>query len=831
MEANTGNRDSIAGCTVDFDHLHIGIEVGVVDQIAIGFAVLTDEHIKRFEQLAAFPALNLLDGISAVGQVFRLSKAILIADEVITLGVLCVIIRACAIEIDGKLCTFLGSLNLRFTVIGVFDDGDIAFLDLLILLHGFAVVLGSIVLRIDTDLFITGSNKVALAAVQLLDRPVSSANIVFGGNLAVCIGDIGVDQLVTLVDAVLGTCQSSVALRRAGFHILLGNSQIPLFEVIIKTLVGDLIPLDSGSLIVGNHIADRSIDFFQRVARSNQNILESRHAAGIGHSVFVYGDSAVGGSVEVELHSLDKPVFSGLCNLEIAALKLVVKALVHDLVPFDSSRLIIGDDIAVRSADLFKCITGADQHIIKHGNAAGICDGILIHRQTAIGSAVQMKLHALDKPVLSGLRDFEIAATQRVIESYGRGFAADDGNSLSCLSLVFVIGKLRHRIGAGKKIKIDGSVLSGRYRFIDAVAGNRELDALNLAVLTGLYDVADALSLRVQLEIEKHRVFCARSHRLLARTAPDKHLAHAKICPLLCGDHHSIGNHVLTGEGVLIAAAGNGDAACGEVDVGQSVIGIRQRNAVVVLGLVILHRVGLSIALIAGREARHNIVLRHLIQNPVVALLSRTVLEGIIEQIRVYTVCRSAACGARSDLLLVFPDDALRRIDEVIDIRAYDRRRHIIMPPVHERHHNSVLCGNGQILKILAILSARAVVGVAVIVGHTGLDAVHMIVIACAVNHQILVSSETASVIDGIKTAVVIVEDDVTGLAVVVVSIRAEIQVSIGGSAFCAFLSRPCECSCGKHRNDHEDGKKRGEQPRALGFEKNIHLVFILSFW
>lgn len=132
MEANTGNRDSIAGCTVDFDHLHIGIEVGVVDQIAIGFAVLTDEHIKRFEQLAAFPALDLLDGISAVGQVFRLSKAILIADEVITLGVLCVIIRACAIEIDGKLCTFLGSLNLRFTVIGVFDDGDIAFLDLLI---------------------------------------------------------------------------------------------------------------------------------------------------------------------------------------------------------------------------------------------------------------------------------------------------------------------------------------------------------------------------------------------------------------------------------------------------------------------------------------------------------------------------------------------------------------------------------------------------------------------------------------------------------------------------------------------------------------------------
>ena len=132
-----------------------------------------------------------------------------------------------------------------------------------------------------------------------------------------------------------------------------------------------------------------------------------------------------------------------------------------------------------------------------------------------------------------------------------------------------------------------------------------------------------------------------------------------------------------------------------------------------------------------------------------------------------------------------------------------------------------------QIIDTVSIVmfALQPFVGVAVIVGHTGLDAVHMMVIACAVNHQVLVSSESATMIDGIKAAVVIVEDDVTGLAVVVVSIRAEIQVSIGGSAFCAFLSRPCECSCGKHRNDHEDGQKHGEQPRALGFEKYIHLV------
>ena len=31
MEADAGTRDGVAGRAVDLDHLHIGIEVGVVD--------------------------------------------------------------------------------------------------------------------------------------------------------------------------------------------------------------------------------------------------------------------------------------------------------------------------------------------------------------------------------------------------------------------------------------------------------------------------------------------------------------------------------------------------------------------------------------------------------------------------------------------------------------------------------------------------------------------------------------------------------------------------------------------------------------------------------
>lgn len=79
---------------------------------------------------------------SAVGQILRLSKAVLIADQIIALGVLGVVIGTRALEIDGKLCAFLGGLNLRLAVIGVLDDGDIAFLDLFVLLHGFAVIVG-----------------------------------------------------------------------------------------------------------------------------------------------------------------------------------------------------------------------------------------------------------------------------------------------------------------------------------------------------------------------------------------------------------------------------------------------------------------------------------------------------------------------------------------------------------------------------------------------------------------------------------------------------------------------------------------------------------------
>ena len=483
-----------------------------------------------------------------------------------------------------------------------------------------------------------GGDEIALAAVQLLDRPVGAADIVFGGELAIRIGHVGVNQLVALIDAVLSTGQVRVTLGRAGFHILLGNSQVPFLEHVIEALVGHLVPLDCRRLLIGDDIADRSVHLFQRVTCADQNVAKGRNAAGISHSILIHGNAAVGRAVQMELQTFVEPILCGLSDLEIAALQVVVEALIGDLVPLDCRSLIVGDNIAVGSADFLEGIAGADQHIIKDSDTAGIGDGIFVHRQSAVGSAIEMKLDALDQPVLCGLGNLEVTAAQSVVEGYGRGLAADDGNGLCRLCLVLVIGKLRHSIGAGEQVEVDSTVLTGRDRLIDSIAGDVELDALNLAVFAGFHDMADALGFRVQLEVEEHGIFRAGSHRLLAGTAPNEHLAHTEVGLLLRGDHHGTGDHVLAREGILISAAGDGNAAGREIDVGESVVGVGQGNAVVVICLIVLHRVGLRIALIAGGEARHNVVSGHLLQDPVVAFLGRSALNGVVVHIRVNAV-------------------------------------------------------------------------------------------------------------------------------------------------------------------------------------------------
>ena len=87
-----GNGD--AGFRIHLDHLDEALKIGVVDEVAVGLTILSDIHFKVVHQLAAFPALGLADDIGAVGQLLRLCKAVLIADENIALGFLGIVIAA-----------------------------------------------------------------------------------------------------------------------------------------------------------------------------------------------------------------------------------------------------------------------------------------------------------------------------------------------------------------------------------------------------------------------------------------------------------------------------------------------------------------------------------------------------------------------------------------------------------------------------------------------------------------------------------------------------------------------------------------------------------------
>ena len=97
---------------------------------------------------------------------------------------------------------------------------------------------------------------------------------------------------------------------------------------------------------------------------------------------------------------------------------------------------------------------------------------------------------------------------------------------------------------------------------------------------------------------------------------------------------------------------------------------------------------------------------------------------------------------------------------------------------------------------------------------------------AVTVNHQVLISGDTAVMIRNIKASIVVVKKRVASLAVVVVSIRAEIQIAIRGSAFRALLGCPRKRCHRQHCNDHQNGQKRRKQSRTLGFENCIHISF-----
>ena len=293
LKSRTGVRNGLSGFCVllhDFDEAVKGC---IVDKVAISRPVLRDEHIKVGHQLAALPPGHLMDGVNAVRHILGLSKAVFVTGEIITLGSLCAIIGASGFQMHRKLGTIFGCFDLRITVIGVLDDGDIALCDLLGHIICRLIMLHGIKLRLCTDLMNGGIKQIALGGCDFSHRPVVIADILLSNELPVFVGGVGIHKGFALIDAVNSTGKRSIALRCAGFSIALGNGHGKLLQNIEEATVRDLVPVDRRRLRFGNNIANSSVHFLHgiRCGTGDKDIFKGCHAVCIGYGILVHGNA------------------------------------------------------------------------------------------------------------------------------------------------------------------------------------------------------------------------------------------------------------------------------------------------------------------------------------------------------------------------------------------------------------------------------------------------------------------------------------------------------------------------------------------------------------
>ena len=140
----------------------------------LGLAVLSDIHFKIVHQLSAFPAFRLVDNIGSIGQLFGLCKAILVTDENVALRFLCSVIAACRLEINLELRTDFRGFDLGFSVVGMLDDGDVAFDNLFSHIIGGVIQLDLIQFRLRTYLVNGGIQQIRVTKQSSAVRDIPS---------------------------------------------------------------------------------------------------------------------------------------------------------------------------------------------------------------------------------------------------------------------------------------------------------------------------------------------------------------------------------------------------------------------------------------------------------------------------------------------------------------------------------------------------------------------------------------------------------------------------------------------------------------------------------
>ena len=241
--------------------------------------------------------------------------------------------------------------------------------------------------------------QIAFARFNFTNRPIIATDIIFCGELPVCICGVGVDELLALVKPVNRTGKRSVALRRACFLVALGDGDIPLFQNVGKALVCNLVPFDRRRLIFGDDIAYGSIDFLQRVACADQHITEICLARTVGYGVFVHRKPRKRGAGQVKFHTLIQTVLRGFGNGEIAALQNIAEIHGSNLTADNGNTANLLRFVFV--VVLFGHGVNAGGEIVNLNRAACACLNGFVHAVTCNG-----KGNPLNLAVLGSFNDF-----------------------------------------------------------------------------------------------------------------------------------------------------------------------------------------------------------------------------------------------------------------------------------------------------------------------------------------------------------------------------------------------------------------------------------------
>ena len=120
---------------------------------------------------------------------------------------------------------------------------------------------------------------------------------------------------------------------------------------------------------------------------------------------------------------------------------------------------------------------------------------IFIYGNTRKRSAVKVEGDALDQVILRRFDDLKISSLENIIEIDLGHLTGNNSYSVNLLRHIFVNRLLCYRVNTGHKvIKLELTAVCSRNSLIDAVTADSKLNAVNLSVLTCLYNLTRAVA-------------------------------------------------------------------------------------------------------------------------------------------------------------------------------------------------------------------------------------------------------------------------------------------------------------------------------------------------